>query len=271
MHSKLKILPSLFIILLFLSKVLTAQNNSIFFGGINSGISVFCYEQAHPIFNDIYKGGSNSGFETFCKTQTEGQFNNNIFLGGQVNQIPVYCFGQIDPTTLPITLIFFSAEPINNNYVLLTWETANEVNNDYFIIEKSKDAFNWIFVDKVYGSGNSAQTLRYQLNDYMPIQDISYYRLLQVDFDGTITSKAIDVVEIKQVSFFKIYPNPSSGIFNIQTNLSDFNLVVYDTKMKLVASLAGNQQINLQNLPTGIYYLKAFNKKEVITKIIFKT
>lgn len=84
---------------------------------------------------------------------------------------------------LPIELLSFSYKIVPGQAVL-EWETASEINNNYFTIERSRDMNRWEVVGTVAGAGNSNQQLSYQLADYMPLQGLSYYRLKQTDFDG---------------------------------------------------------------------------------------
>ncbi|NRA10572.1 MAG: hypothetical protein HRT57_01295 [Crocinitomicaceae bacterium] len=77
-------------------------------------------------------------------------------------------------------LIHFSAKYDAVNTVQLNWSTASEINNDLFTVERSKD-----------GAGNANSTLTYYDLDRNPLNGISYYRLKQTDFDGSISSSEI--------------------------------------------------------------------------------
>lgn len=123
---------------------------------------------------------------------------------------------------LPIRLLSFGAEPINEEHVACTWTTASEQQNDYFTVERSKDGHLFEDVGSVDGAGNSNSTLHYGLNDLRPFSGLSYYRLRQTDFDGTTTwSHAVPVVLSPPVQI-TVYPNPNDGRFSIQRSQSDF-------------------------------------------------
>ena len=94
---------------------------------------------------------------------------------------------------------------MNNNQVNLAWTTASETNNDYFTIQKSKDAqiFEDVFV--VDGAGNSSTIINYFDIDKSPYTGISYYRLKQTDFDGHVSYSNIVPIEYN--------PNGESSIF----------------------------------------------------------
>jgi hypothetical protein len=87
-------------------------------------------------------------------------------------------------TVLPIQLTKFEATLTQDKTVNLTWATATELKNEYFTIEKSKDALNWEVLNIVSGFGDSHQIIDYSIYDSSPFEGISYYRLKQTDFDG---------------------------------------------------------------------------------------
>ena len=88
-------------------------------------------------------------------------------------------------TPLPIELESFQCIPTTNNEIEIHWVTASEVNNDYFIIERSIDGIHYEELARVQGSsGNSNETLEYIVADANPVFGINYYRLTQVDYNG---------------------------------------------------------------------------------------
>jgi hypothetical protein len=100
----------------------------------------------------------------------------------------------IPPTGLPIELLSFSGTVIDSRNVLLEWSTASEQSNDYFIIERSTDGYDWTQIKNIDGSGNSNTKINYTTIDNSAPRTIVYYRLSQVDFDGVSeTFNPIDV------------------------------------------------------------------------------
>lgn len=85
---------------------------------------------------------------------------------------------------LPVELNYFTAETVQGT-ALLSWSTFTEVNNDYFTVEKSKDAKNWEIINTTLGAGNSNIELEYSYIDYEVNEGVIYYRLSQTDFDDT--------------------------------------------------------------------------------------
>lgn len=88
----------------------------------------------------------------------------------------------ISEGSLPVELIDFSIDCFNNN-IRLNWITESEINNDYFIIEKSDDAKNWEHITTIMGMGNSNIRTEYQYLDSNQYNH-TYYRLSQVDYNG---------------------------------------------------------------------------------------
>jgi len=113
---------------------------------------------------------------------------------------------------LPVHLTFFNAK-LNNDQVELTWETASELDNDFFTIEKTSDLESFEEVVKRDGQGTTHNVHRYSAVDYYPYFGRSYYRLRQTDFDGKYTFSNIQVIDYTGTSMASLhaYPSPSEG------------------------------------------------------------
>jgi hypothetical protein len=96
--------------------------------------------------------------------------------------VPSTC-ASCSPIALPVELLDFNAEKIENN-IRISWGTASEKNVSHFIVEKSKDAFNWEYLGFKSATGNSSSYQMYQLYDTDLNVAIVYYRLKEIDFDG---------------------------------------------------------------------------------------
>ena len=100
-------------------------------------------------------------------------------------------------TLLPVELLNFDARVVRNQTaVSLEWETATELNNDYFTLERSADGFAWEILGTKDGAGTSVKSIFYDFIDENPLAGISYYRLKQTDFDGAYEYFDIRAVEI---------------------------------------------------------------------------
>jgi hypothetical protein len=119
-------------------------------------------------------------------------------------------------------LVYFKAAP-EKQKVNLNWETASEVNSDYFTIERSDDGTNFSALTTVHGKGNSTTNTAYNYSDNEPLHGISYYRLKQFDFDGTSHTFNTVTVSMETVTDIRIYPNPvpAGGTATIEIPHSD--------------------------------------------------
>ncbi|WP_187261261.1 Ig-like domain-containing protein [Pontibacter beigongshangensis] len=146
-------------------------------------------------------------------------------------------------STLPVSLMKFTAQAQQKG-VKLDWATATEENNDYFEIERSQDGKTFGAIGKVKGAGNSSMRLDYTFLDAQAPAGISYYRLKQVDFDGTYTfSKVVTATSKGMVTGThqtQTYPNPFSDALTVE----------------LTTLLAGQAQLQLIDLQGKIVYAK---------------
>ncbi|MGB4973315.1 MAG: T9SS type A sorting domain-containing protein [Cyclobacteriaceae bacterium] len=183
--------------------------------------------------------------------------NNSRFTLGTINTIQ---------TPLPIELVSFSAKLLDKKLVKLDWQTATEVNNDYFTIERSQNGSDWQVMSRVNGAGNSSSFLTYSIIDSKPYFGISYYRLKQTDFDGQFEYSQISSVNIERSnnSLVEIYPNPIIDQIAIVGSSSELEeVIIYNMYGKNVTVLTqliennGTQLIvDVTKLSTGIYYIK---------------
>ncbi len=120
---------------------------------------------------------------------------------------------------LPIELLSFTGKALDD-VNLLEWATATEVNNEYFVPEKSSDGINFVEMTRVAGAGNSNRTLWYDQLDETPFSPVTYYKLKQVDYDGQYTYS--DIIAIARenggggAEIVNVYPNPASTLINIE-------------------------------------------------------
>jgi hypothetical protein len=102
-------------------------------------------------------------------------------------------FSVTNSTPLPVELISFEAKAMDNHN-LLTWTTASEINNDHFVIEKSSDGISFLEIGTERGMGNSTVAHEYFFRDFEIENGTTFYRLKQVDFDGTDNYSSIATV-----------------------------------------------------------------------------
>lgn len=124
-----------------------------------------------------------------------------------------------DGSPLPVELLNFSAD-VAGNTVVLNWTTASEINNDYFTVERSVDALNFMPIGTVDGAGNSSLTRNYQLIDANPLPGVSYYRLRQTDFNGDFELFGPVAVNFSgsSVTGVSLFPNPTNEFSHVMIN-----------------------------------------------------
>ncbi|MFZ1518400.1 MAG: T9SS type A sorting domain-containing protein [Ignavibacteriaceae bacterium] len=176
-----------------------------------------------------------------------------------------------DLSMLPVELTSFTATA-KAGKVNLIWNTATEINNSGFEIERSFDGNSFVTVGFVKGSGTTTQPKSYSYTDAVELQGIEniYYRLKQVDYNGAINYS--DVVSVlfdipTEFALGQNYPNPFNPATKIKYSVPQNSLVtiaVYDLTGQEVALLlnevkeAGNYEINFDasQLSSGVYFYK---------------
>jgi hypothetical protein len=181
----------------------------------------------------------------------------------QVDHIRITIYSH---STLPIELLDFSAKA-EQTYVDLNWVTATEVNNDYFLVQRSLDGISFENISQVPGAGNSNSTRFYNLKDYNPVNGTMYYRLKQVDFNGEFDYSPIRTVNF-QNNQLVVFPNPTlDGNITIYNGSIGINEVaVYSSDLRLVkkCTLNKNQNpiVNIEDCADGTYFLLVKTEKE---------
>ena len=185
---------------------------------------------------------------------------------------------RLSSDALPVELLTFNAT-LNNDVVELVWETAVEIDNDYFTIERSADGIEWQDIMEVAGAGNSTDINNYFELDFSPLDGKSFYRLKQTDYNGE--SKYSNIVPImkgnENGNDLELFPNPSDGNhFFVGVNgfegedvlivLRDINGREIYSKLKM-ANDNNLQPIDLDNrLATGTYLIIASSDQSLVSK-----
>lgn len=181
---------------------------------------------------------------------------------------------------LPITLLHFNAVWNNNaqSEARVFWSTASETENEFFQVQRSQNGVNWENIQKVQGAGTSIQNIDYQIIDLRPLNGVSYYRLKQVDFDGTATySNVVSLQRDETKSSFLVFPNPAKNEFNLLfSGVEDefINVKILDNSGRLVLETNPNilksavHSIDASNFKSGVYHIQVGSEKEFMTQKI---
>lgn len=176
---------------------------------------------------------------------------------------------------LPIELADFEAQLLENQTVALNWSTFSEKNNALFVVERSVDVSNWEVIAEVAGAGNSTSTQYYQALDEQPYSGVSYYRIQQVDADGSFSYTPVRAVERLLLSkALSYYPNPTTDLLTVEGAVEElqqlrlFNLTGQEVTTQVAIRGQGTNQVTLQlnQLPAGTYILQTAARTRRIQK-----
>jgi hypothetical protein len=182
---------------------------------------------------------------------------------------------------VPVELTSFTGE-WNGTSVNLKWETASELNNYGFEIErKAGRSSDWNTIGFVNGNGTRQSDSYYTFSDSrINNSGTYYYRLKQIDFDGTCKYSPVVEINVNPVSDFVLeqnYPNPFNPTTNINFSVPEsgnVKLAVYNTIGQEVAVLvngavtAGQHEVtfNAASLPSGTYFYKLQTSNSIMVK-----
>ncbi len=170
---------------------------------------------------------------------------------------------------LPITFLFVQGTSEHSENII-TWATATELNNDYFIIERSIDGINFNPIGKVNGIVNTSSINTYSFIDKSPSEK-SYYRLKQIDTDGNYSYSEIILI-INGQTGIEIYPNPNQGSFYVrfESPYQSYNLDIINTEGKSVITKSGIENVSgeleIAGLPKGLYVVQVRLQDKVYIK-----
>jgi hypothetical protein len=176
---------------------------------------------------------------------------------------------------LAIDLINFTASNINNQNILLKWSTSAEINNKYFGVERSDDGVSFQEIMEVNAIGNSNIQQNYSATDYHPDNGLNFYRLKEVDSDGTITYSPVIAIIFGNQDAPKIFPNPASSYFTVTAGQEAMKgISIIDVSGKIIRQVVNNGssaiRISSVNLAAGIYIIKVTTATKVYQQKLFK-
>lgn len=178
-------------------------------------------------------------------------------------------------TVVPVELLNFNAS-VNSNSVILNWETSSEINNSGFAVERRSEQnneTNWSEVGFINGKGNSANTNRYSFSDEELTPGKYFYRLKQIDFNGTFEYSSEVEADVNSPMIFALeqnYPNPFNPATKIKYTVGDgyktssiyVTLQVYDVLGTEIVTLVNEEKapgiytidFDAKSLSSGVYY-----------------
>jgi hypothetical protein len=160
----------------------------------------------------------------------------------------------------PLPVEFTSVDAVlNGDRVEVRWTTVSESNNDYFFVERSSDLLEWKRLGELPGAGFSNQLLSYSFLDFPVFEGLMYYRVGQVDFDGTCSYSKVCALLLETPVFTSnseilVYPNPSVGggiTLNVfPVDIFSVKLSLFNMSGELLYSFSGTDLVKVSK---GLY------------------
>ncbi len=178
--------------------------------------------------------------------------------------------------SLPVELVYFDSKS-SSATIELSWATSSEENFDYFEIERSSDAIDFIIIGKVFSKGGFEIITEYTFVDESPLENINYYRLKSFDYDGSFEYHNIISEDFKGlfVRSLLIYPNPVwNQEFTIRPNFqfNEARVVVKDLNGKYILSEEQrfpSKTFEVPHLNSGIYIVEFITEHGIQLEKIF--
>ena len=183
----------------------------------------------------------------------------------------------ISGTVLPVELVYFKAQYMSNQQMDLSWATASETNNEKFVLEhRSPGSDQFEPVAEIDGNGTTNVPQYYNHQFEVHTRGFHYFRLKQMDYDGTFDYSPIKSVHVSDIAaddnMLKIVPNPVSShvtfvLDNVEIEEIDFQL--YSTSGQLVIEKTGFElykSIDLSYLETGVYVVKLITPNKIYSE-----
>ena len=160
---------------------------------------------------------------------------------------------------LPVNLIAFTGKWLEKTGAQLNWATSLETNNDYFQIQRSSDAKSFETIGRVQGKGSTNERTDYRFTDADMPDQLNYYRLKQVDLDGSFHFSNIIAVNRNETSppaQLSVWPSPTTATLTMKVSAGSTisQIDIYDLHGRRLSSQVGAQATaDVSGLPTGAY------------------
>lgn len=259
--------------------------NDGFIANNNSNVEINGVAQ---IYGDVQVKG-NSTFTVLGSFTVDGNItasgSNNVVAGTGTLNVTGTVSGDFSVSsslsynafTLPIELSYFKVVQLSFNEFEFSWETKSEINNDMFVIQYSENGFDWIDIAEMEGAGNTTVAIQYNyVIDYECYGTVAYFRLKQIDYDGTFSNSEMVSVALlidEQSTEANTYPNPAKDHIIIDNVNQDVeSIYIFDIHSKLVDEItdvkAGKVKYSFDANSEGIYYVGLKSKEKTDVKQI---
>jgi len=162
-------------------------------------------------------------------------------------------------TPLPVELLTFEVTAATGK-VDLMWATGSERGTSHFVVERSRDAADWMELSSMAAAGESHELRVYSSTDESPLHGTAFYRLLMVDLDGSFAYSEVRHVEMR--ARYRVVPNPAKGVFSLFEAPHDATVQLVDALGREHAvgitrnSSSSHLSIDPFSAPAGVYTLR---------------
>jgi hypothetical protein len=207
----------------------------------------------------------NNGDPSYTVGNNETDLDGNSRIINSIIDIGAYEYGS---GIVPVTVTSFTAVK-DQQKVLLSWSTAQELNNTYYEVQRSTDGKNFTTIGQVNGHAYTTIKQGYDFTDADPLNGISYYRLKQVDLSGLFTFTKVVSVSFNSVTTVFVNPFIVNDHILLSYNGEQTIARLFDQtgrSLKQFNINAGQNLLPVSYLPGGVYYLQLNSKVYKVLK-----
>jgi hypothetical protein len=199
------------------------------------------------------------GDPSYASINNETDLDGNNRLVNSIIDIGAY---EYPLSIIPVTFISFAAIKDQQD-VLVSWSTAQEVNNFYYEIQKSSDGKNFVTIGQMTAHAYSSVKQNYSFVDTHPLTGINYYRLKQVDLSGLFNFTNIVSIDFNNAETTIINPIIVNDEIQLTYNGNQTTAKLYSSAGQLYKQFsltAGQKILPVPYIAKGVYYLLLNNK-----------
>lgn len=175
----------------------------------------------------------------------------------------------VSSAPLPVTWRSFSVRVGEHGRVIVEWSTESEVNAARFEVQRSTDSRNFTTIKTVEAAGNSRDVSSYRMEEELLPKGMYYYRIMEVDNDGSKDITRIQSIRIDGNETVRIYPNPATNLITVESSQPLQSIAIYNMAGKVVASHETGEKVvhlNVAHLPKGLYVISVDGKEMKMVK-----
>jgi hypothetical protein len=262
----------------FPQQIFELSNGNVAVAGFSTPSGIYIYSPTGTLLNTLTGvSGPRSVYQlpngNFITTNSSGVHEvdgtSGVLIRTIVSGVSAQYVSLYDYSTIPVELTSFSANVAGTD-VELNWATATEVNNQGFEVERSQNNVAFEKIGFVPGFGTSTEPKSYSYSDQSLSNGKYYYRLKQIDYDGSFTYSEVVEAEVSLPAIFALqqnYPNPFNPTTSIQFSLpvdAQLTISIYNLVGEKVAEVASgnfstgshNVTFDASKLTSGIYFYR---------------